>query len=241
METQIQPMAETIRKILVVQERDQEIARCAKELADIPVQKQTMNATIDKHQSRLDTAKEELKAKQVSIHKIEIETATFQEQIAKFREQQFQIKSNKEYKALEHEIVLVNEKIKDIEDREIELMEDVDNAKADVSKASSEIEQKEANIKFEIQQLDTRKKNLESEIEQLKSKRDKLASEIDKTWLNRYNRIIENKKDVALVAIENSACSGCHMKLPPQVIHNTKKADSVILCNFCGRILYIMK
>jgi len=199
------------------------------------------NSRIVIFESRLDTAKEDLTAKQASIHKFEIETETCREQIVKFREQQFQIKSNKEYKILEHEIALVNEQINDIEDREIELLEDIDNAKADVSKASSELEQKLANIKLEMQQLDTRQKNLESEMEQFKSERDKLASEIDKTWLNRYNRIMENKKDIALVAIEYSACSACHIKLPPQVIYNAKRADSVVLRNFCGRILHTMK
>ena len=46
------------------------------------------------------------------------------------------------------------------------------------------------------------------------------------------------RKDRALVALEDGVCGGCHMQLPPYVVHATKKHSSIVLCEYCGRILY---
>lgn len=231
---------ENIKKILILQERDRGIARCVNELAEIAPQKQASEATINQYRESAETTKETLKTIQASIHKLEVENETCRQQIAKLREQQFQIKSNNEYKALDHEIANIQETIKGLEDREIELLEEVDQAQADLKRGTSELEQKETKIKLELEQFEKQRKNLESEIDQIRNDRERLTSGIDEDWLNRYNRIMENKKDIALVTLENGACGGCHMKLPAYIRQDVRKADSIVSCSFCGRMLYFM-
>jgi predicted nucleic acid-binding Zn-ribbon protein len=38
--------------------------------------------------------------------------------------------------------------------------------------------------------------------------------------------------------VRNGNCGGCHLNLPPQVVHNAKTGGSLTSCDYCGRILY---
>lgn len=229
----------SIEPLLILQERDQRIARCALELRDIPVKRQAAENGLRRQSEALETAKTRLKAKQADVHTVEVEIESLRQQIAKYREQQFQIKSNEEYKTLNREIAAVQEKIKAAEDREIGVMEAIEQIQAEQTQARNALTKAEGEVRQEQARWDARAAELESEIQRLRQDRERLLTGIESAWLARYQLVMENKRDVALVPVENGAfCGACHMKLPPQVAHDAKKAAAIVSCNFCGRMLY---
>ena len=42
---------------------------------------------------------------------------------------------------------------------------------------------------------------------------------------------------MAVVGIEQGACSGCGYQLPPQRIVEVQKAERIMVCEGCGRLL----
>lgn len=90
---------------------------------------------------------------------------------------------------------------------------------------------KEKYIEGEIRALE--------EHDELNKQREKLVKRIDKSFMDRYNRVRQGV-DTAVVMIENSECSGCHMEV--SVVYSEKLKDDVIVnCETCGRILYPKK
>lgn len=233
-----QTVLDVIDKLLVIQERDCRIARCQRELNDIPNLKQNIITRLDQHKAALENSKATIKTRTVAVKQREVEIETLRQQIAKLREQQFQIKSNEEFKVLNREIAVLQENIRGLEDREIELMETVEQARQEENGLKAELAKAEGTVQGEIQQLDERLKNLEGEVQQLQLDRQGLVVGIPEDWLSRYNRVMENRRDVALVGVEKNSCGGCHMKLPPHVLQDIKRADAIITCSFCGRLLY---
>jgi len=227
-----------IDKLLVIQERDCRIARCQQELNDIPNLKRNIETKLDQHKTALEKAKADIKTRLVAVKQREVEIETVRLQITKLREQQFQIKSNEEFKVLNREIAALQEKITGLEDREIELMETVEQAQQEASGLKVESAKAEGTVQGEFKQLDERRQNLEAEVAKLQQERQGLAAGISEDWLARYNLVMENRKDVALVSVDGNACGGCHMKLPPHVIQDIKRANDIITCSFCGRLLY---
>ena len=227
-----------IDKLLIIQERDCHIARCQRELNDIPNLKQNIETKLDQHKTALAKAKVTIKTRLVAVKQREVEIETIRQQIAKLREQQFQIKSNEEFKVLNREIAVLQEKIRGLEDREIELMETVEQAQQEENGLKVELARTEGTVHGEFQQLDERQKNLEAEVRQIQLDRQSLVVGISEDWLSRYNRVMENRKDVALVSVDSNACGGCHMILPPHVLQDIKRANAIITCSFCGRLLY---
>ncbi len=62
--------------------------------------------------------------------------------------------------------------------------------------------------------------------------------EIDPNGLSRYEKILNNKNGIAVVPVIDTACSGCQMKLNPQMINLVKMQDRLVECDMCSRILY---
>jgi imidazolonepropionase len=77
--------------------------------------------------------------------------------------------------------------------------------------------------------LEERAAGHEAKLKDLRALRDAVAREIEPGWLTTYQRIFE-RKDKALVPVEDGICGGCHMKLPPSTVHATRQASIEQLC-----------
>ena len=79
---------------------------------------------------------------------------------------------------------------------------------------------------------------MKAEIETLGKDRAALAGVIDEGTLSRYERIFVHRQGFAVVAIANAMCTGCHLKLTTQTIHDAMREDALVTCTNCGRILF---
>lgn len=228
----------TIEKLLTIQERDQKISDLTRENADIPVRQKQIEARLEAHKEAIRLTQEELKKKTASAKELDLEVEGCKQKINKFREQQFQIKSNVEYKALEHEIETVQGRIGELEDQELALMEQIEDIKKSQSAREHDLKLDQSRVDEEIHVLARRQEAIQTETDKLQQERDALAKEVDPDWLSRYNRIFKKVKDSAIVPVEHGTCGGCHMKLPPSVVHDAKNDLTMTLCNFCNRMLY---
>lgn len=233
-------LVEIINKLLIVQERDLRMMRYQREIDQIPARRKEIESEANHLREAALAIKEEHKKILADIRKAELEVETVRQNIAKLREQQFQLKSNDEFKALNSEIAHMTADIKKFEEQAIALMEQDEAIQQKELCARNDLASFEVTIKERISALDIRKSNLEAEVRQLTSERANITKDIAGDHMRVYNRIIENKKDQALVLVENSTCGGCHMHLPAQVICDIKKWSALITCSFCGRILYLI-
>lgn len=234
-------ISETITKLLIIQERDTRIMRSRREIDQIPQKRREIEDEAGQIREKAQNAKNETRGHQSEVKKIELEIESVRQKVARLREQQFQVKSNEEFKALNSEISHLSDEIKKLEDQELVFMELVEDAQQRDSQAQKDLMAVENTFKDRLKALTERKAHLEAEVKQLESDRDNIAKDIAAEFLTVYNRIIENKKDQALVAVENSACAGCHMQLPAHVACDVKKKAGLVACPFCGRILYLVQ
>ena len=226
-----------IEQLLAVQDCDRQILRLQTELRDIPARKHEIESRLQEHQAAVAEAKDVQKARQSAIKELELEIQSWGQKITKLREQQFQLKTNKEFKTMEGEIAVCQEQIIRIEDRVLGTMEEVDKATADVLRREAELRSEQGGVKDDLIAMDERVKALQAELEQVTKQRESLAAPVDPNWLKPYYRIFLNKKDWGLVTVENGTCSGCHMKLPPYLCHDARKRTAIVVCEYCGRML----
>lgn len=231
-------MSTTIERLLIIQDRDRRIAELTRESEDIPARNKQIEARLTAHRESVHAAQEALKKKQAETKHIEAEVEASKQKIAKFREQQFQIKSNTEYRALEHEIATVQKDIRALEDRELQVMEEQEEFRNVIVGHEKDLKQEEGRVVQDQAALNKRLEAIQAEMHDLKIDRDALAKDVEPSWLARYERVMKRTKDFALVRIENNSCGGCHMNLPPQVFHDVKKGSSLVSCTYCSRILY---
>jgi predicted nucleic acid-binding Zn-ribbon protein len=231
-------MLEILEKLLVVQDRDRRIAQLKAESARIPAEIAAAEQRVKAEAARLETAKTELKHIESERKKLEIDAEAKRAQILKYRTQLNQIKSNTEYQALLKEIAKAENDIRRVEDIEIEFMEKLERLQPVLKEEQAQLKDITANGEAERADLQKRGKLIEEELAQLHSEREKLIAVVEPDLLHRYNRLLRSKGDAAIVPIKHGNCGGCHLNVPPQIVHNAKNGTELTSCSHCGRILY---
>lgn len=171
----------------------------------------------------------------------DLEIEAKKSQIEKYLNQQLQTRKNEEYKALAHEIEMAKDEIFKIEDAQIVLMEQAEVAQKEVARTTAEAAAAKKLVEDQIGHLNQREENLKKELAELQGGRTMLAGVVDDSTRARYERLFKYKGENVVVGIEHSACGGCHMKLPPQIITHCRAQTEVVSCPSCGRILYFTR
>jgi hypothetical protein len=234
-------MQEIIEKLLILQDRDRKILRVTQELAHLGPERESLRARAAATQSQLEAAKTRVKQTESERKQLDLEIEGKKTQIEKYANQQLQTRKNEEYRALAHEIEMAREAIFKIEDQEIVLMERAEAAQKEVARATAEAAAAKKLVDDQIGQLNQREENLKQELAGLTTGRTQLASVVDETTRNRYERIFKSKGENVVVGVEHSACGGCHMKLPAQILVSCQSQSEIVTCPNCGRILYFSR
>ncbi len=231
-------MFETIEKLLILQERDRQIRRVKTELDHVEPERQLLKSKSAGAQSGLDAAKLKVKTIESKRKDLELEVGAKKQLIDKYANQQLQTRKNEEYRALAHEIEICKEGIVKIEDQEIELMEQAEVALKEVAAATKLAAAAKKLLDDQAGELNAREENLKTELARLQVNREELAAAVDESARGRYERLMKNKGDSAIVGVQHGVCGGCHMKLPVQLIVTCQAQSELVPCNNCGRILY---
>jgi len=231
-------MLEVIEKLLVLQDRDRNLIRTEAELESIEPEKQMALRKCEGSLKALEAAKARAAEIETRRKEFELEVQSYNEKIAKYSTQQLETKKNEEYQALTREIEGCQQKISDIETEILLLMDEAEEAAEAVKKAQAEADEVKRMVDAQVADLDARQKNLEKRLEELEAERDKLAAEVDERTLARYERLLKLRGESVVVGIEHSACGGCHVKLPAQVVLATKADKELTACPHCSRLLY---
>ena len=231
-------MLDVIEKLLVLQSHDQKILKTQEELSGIGPQRQASAAKANASTQALDQAKNHQKQLESERKRLELEVEAKQELIRKYATQQAQTKKNEEYKAFANQIETCKQEIGGIEDVELGVMEQIDAAKIQVGKAAEAAKADKAMVDGLLGQLEDRETRLKKELADLQAKRPEYVASLDESVLARYERLFKNKGGRALVGVVHSACGGCHMKLPTQIILASQGHQEIVACPNCSRILY---
>jgi uncharacterized protein len=234
-------MQEIIEKLLILQDRDRKIHRVSQELAHIAPERNNLRGKASATQTQLEAAKARVKQIDAERKRLDLEIEAKKSQIEKYLNQQLQTRKNEEYKALAHEVEMAKEAIFKIEDQEITLMEQTEAAQRDVARATAEAAAAKKLLDDQIGLLDQRETNVKKELAELQGGRAAVTGTIDESTLNRYERLLKGKGDNIVVGVEHSACGGCHMKLPAQIVSNCRGQVELVTCPNCGRILYFTR
>jgi hypothetical protein len=191
-------------------------------------------STLDKKTEELNSKIDELNKKQSSLG---IEKEESNAKLAKYKDQLYLVKNNKEYDAINAEIDMAKNAIFKISE---ELLE-VDKNKEDIEEKiklyqSQDEEFTQVLDKYSKQLKDSISTN-EKEYNNLKLQKEKIIGTIDSNILSRYN-IMFNAKGFGAAAITGNACGACYTTLPTQLIQEIKEKAEIKYCPSCAVLLY---
>lgn len=231
-------MLEALEKLLILQDRDQHLRRVREELAQMEPEHRALRQRLEAAQNALEQARQRLRQLENERRQLELDVASKQQLIDRYTQQQMQTRKNEEYQALAQEIERLKVAIREIEDRELDLMEKAELAQKEIQSAQETLRQTEAWVREQQALLRQREQNLRAEQEQLTAERQRLAENLEPGLRQRYERLLKSRGVNVVVGIAHGVCGGCHMRLPPQVVVDCRSDQEIVTCPNCGRILY---
>jgi uncharacterized protein len=182
--------------------------------------------------------KDRLFQAELERRKAEGELADLKEKLKKFQTVLRSVQSSREYSAALNEIDAVEKSIRSTEDRFLELEEEIETARTDLTN-------RETTLPAETEQHEERLKDWRAEQrainEELAGARDeiqRLESEIPPRDRAEFHRLVDKKHGLAVVLVVGGSCSACHVKVRPAAMQQLKQGREIVYCDSCKRILY---
>ena len=147
------------------------------------------------------------------------------------------IRNPKELTNLQHEVDGLKLKRSQLEDKVLDVMEQVELTTASVATIGSELKTLEAEWHSQQQKLSTDMEQLKAVLSNLKHKRQLLSAEIDPRVVELYHEL-KKKKGTGVAKVEQGICRGCRISLSATELQRAR-SGSLTQCSSCGRILFL--
>ncbi len=229
---------EKLRALYELQSVVSEIDKIKTLRGELPLEVQDLEDEITGLKTRLENLSDEIRNLDTAINNKKIAIKDSQALIAKYTEQQNNVRNNREFDSLSKEIEFQNLEIQLSEKRIKEFTSEM-NEKEELIKSSGEqLKEREDDLERKNNELEEITQETRIEEEKLKSKSEKIETFIEPRLLTAFKRIRKNARNgMAVVTIQRDACGGCFNKIPPQRQMDIANHKKIIVCEYCGRIL----
>ncbi len=231
-------VAEKLDSLFKLQQIDSEIDRIRTIRGELPLEVQDLEDEIEGLSTRIQKLETEIKELETEISDRKNGSKDAEALIAKYKEQQNNVRNNREFESLSKEIEFQDLEIKLNEKRSRE-------AKAKIEQKTEILAEAKGRLDFRTEDLNTKKSELDEIVAETQSQEEKLVKESESALGNleprlaaAYSRLRENAKNgLAVVPIQRNACGGCFNEIPPQRQMDINSKRKIITCEHCGRIL----
>ncbi len=205
---------------------------------ELPLEVQDLEDEITGLKTRLTNLDIEIKNLDTALNNKKIAIKDSQALIAKYTEQQNNVRNNREFDSLSKEIEFQTLEIELAEKRIREFTAEMSEKKETVAKSKILLKEREEDLERKKNELKEITEETKIEEEKLRLKSEKIESFIEPRLLSAFKRIRKNARNgLAVVTIQRDACGGCFNKIPPQRQMDIANRKKIIVCEYCGRIL----
>jgi predicted nucleic acid-binding Zn-ribbon protein len=227
-----------IQHLIRLQQLDTEIESARRRIAEIPAVQAALVTRLEQATAAVAAVKERLSASQQERKKIEAEVAGIQTRLSKYKGQLLELKTNKEYQTMQHEIATAEEAIRSHEDRVLERMEEAENLARDLKAAEAQLKAQQAAIAAERAALDAEVATLQRTAGDTSAQRAAVAKALSPEALRLFEHVSKQRKGLAVAEARDGSCSVCHVRMRPQMYNEVRRGENLIQCESCLRILY---
>ncbi len=193
--------------------------------------------TLEEFRTESEPCQQRITQGRILSNKFELDVGELTTKIAKSKDHLDKATSANEFNSLKVQIAKLDEEKSSAEGNLLLIMEkieEIENQVADINERSSHAKQQLDEIRSvvgkEIEEYQTEIQSMEQPLQQA---RDVTEPEL----LEIFDRLYSGIGATVVVAIEGSTCGGCHMNLSPQVVETANKGTDVVCCPICSRIL----
>ena len=231
-------MQEKSLALYELQRIDSKIDEINKVKGDLPLEVQDLEDEMAGMQTRIDKINGEIEELNTLTKQRKRETDQAKIMIANYKEQQNNVRNNREYDAITKEIEYQELEIELADKRLKEYAAGIKTKKTSLEEAQALREERAADLEAKKNELASIEAETAPQVAEFTAQAQKIGSKIDERLLTAYGRIRRNVHNgLAVVTVKRDACGGCYNRIPPQRQADIRAGKKIIICEYCGRIL----
>lgn len=231
-------MEHKLHTLYLIQQKDSKKDEIHLLLGELPDEIRDLEDEIEGLKTRISKIEGEIVDCEKFISQKKLDTQSCNDLIAKYTEQQENVKNNREFVSISREIdyqklelEYIAKKVGEKTSQIKELNETLDVTKEDLKQKEINLVEKKKESESIVEETAKEEEVLDKEIAELKS-------HLDARTLAAYEKVRANSRNgLAVVTVKRDACGGCFNKIPPQRQLDIAMNKKIIVCEYCGRIL----
>ena len=229
-------MADLFEALRKLQTLDAELYRLKRDQQEKPKELERSRAAVAEQDAQLKALEDRGKSLQLQQKEKEGELQTREASVKKLQGQIFQLKTNKEYSAMQHEIDTLKADNSLLEETILSVFDAIDQAMKEKQAQQQRVAEHKQQLAQETVRIERELAALQEQVETLERQRREIAPAIAAPALSTYERILVLREGLAMVPLMQESCGGCHWRLPPQVINEVFLKARLVTCEHCNRI-----
>jgi predicted nucleic acid-binding Zn-ribbon protein len=207
--------------------------------ARLPKQIEAIHTAVDEARKSLEALKQRADATRKDLRTKEKDLEVITAKRSKADARLWEVKNNVEYSAVLSEIETIKQEKARGEEEILGLMELQERLAADIREAEARLKAREEQARQDEAVVRKKLAAVEAELAAVRADRDSRARELPRPLLADYAKILKARAGVAVAGVNSAAiCGGCRVAIRPQAIQELKAAQTLMICDSCGRYLY---
>ena len=233
-------MSPELQLLIQLQDLDTNLERVRQRIAEIPLAQEALAARITDGTGAVNSVKERIAESQSHRREIEKDLTAIQARLSKFKGQLMEVKTNKEYQAMQKEMAAAEVEIRGHEDRLLDQMLQAETLAAELKAAETALKTEQADVAREQQALEQERKTLDSELQHASAARQAIVAQLSGETMALFERVAHGRRGLAVAEARDGLCTACHVRLRPQSFNEIRRNDALNQCDSCTRILYFV-
>ena len=231
-------MQEKILALYELQKIDSKIDGINKVKGELPLEVQDLEDEMAGMKTRIEHINAEIEELNSLTKQRKREVDQAKIMIGNYKEQQNNVRNNREYDAISKEIEYQELEIELAEKRLKEYAGGIKAKKLQLEEAENQMKEREADLAAKKAELEGIEAETAPLVEEYGVQEAQAKEKIDERLLAAYERIRRNVRNgLAVVTVKRDACGGCFIRIPPQRQADIRQGKKIIVCEYCGRIL----
>lgn len=231
-------MQEKILALYELQKVDSKIDQINKVKGELPLEVQDLEDEMAGMKTRIDHINAEIEELNALTKQRKREMDQAKIMIGNYKEQQNNVRNNREFDAITKEIEYQELEIELAEKRLKEYAAGIKAKKLQLEEAENLSKDRAADLAAKKSELEGIEAETAPQVAEYEAQRQQVQVKIDERLLAAYDRIRRNVRNgLAVVTVKRDACGGCFNRIPPQRQVDIRQGKKIIVCEYCGRIL----
>ncbi len=227
-----------LSRLVHLQRLDRDLHTLEQRQRDLPRQLQAAQAPVGEAQRRLDGLQTSLETLTAERRNGERDLSEHEHHIGKMRDRLNELKTNKEYQAHLFELDLAAKKKDALEETILQAMERAETVSKELEDARAAVRDLTLHMETEQARVTSAEATLTDEAAALQRQKQTALETLDTRIAHRYASLKSSLGLVVVAPVRGSTCLGCQLQIPPQLVASVKRADELLTCPYCHRLLY---